>query len=762
MRAIYKIAKSELGTLFYSPIAWLILIIFVFQVFGSFVNILGWAVDSKVMNYVRGYQTFTLFVTGGFAPYTTIQSTLYLYIPLLTMGLMSREYSSGSIKLLFSSPISSLQIILGKFLSMMIYGLIMMGTVLVLIIVAYFSIKDLDLPFLLSGLLGLYLLMCTYAAIGLFMSTLTSYQIVAALGTLTLISFLNFIGNLWQSVEGVRDIMHWFSLVGRADESVRGLICSEDILYFVLVSGMFIGLSVLKLQFARRSCSTAVKVGKYVGLVVCVMALGYITSRPALKCFYDATANKDRTITPNSQEILKKVDGGLTITSYVNLLDPNGYLGMPGNWANDFRPFEQFVRFKPEIKMKYVYFYDNVAGSQYTRKEMEQHIERLVITSDINPKKILTPEQIREKIDLSSEEYRFVRILERENGQKVPLRMFADQNRYPSEAEISVALKSMIDKSPHVAFLTGHDERNIHRGSGFDYSTFSTVLNSREAIINQGYKPYPLTLEEGGNIPDEVDVLVIADPKQVLTDDELRQIDRFIDRGGNLLVTGEARRQDLVAPVIARLGLAFVPGVLVQPRDGYAADLLFSAFTPQGSQLEPRFRRMTELGGRVSMPSAAAIQVVEDKGFEVIPLLETDPVGCWNELETRNFTIEEPVLNKAIGEEEKAYTTAFAMRREVNGKEQRVFVLGDADCISNGELAVERSIRAANYSLVFGMFQWLVNDEYPIDISRPAPTDDDVYLTPAAFAWVKIFLRWICPAILVLLGCLLWFSRQMK
>ena len=131
-------------------------------------------------------------------------------------------------------------------------------------------------------------------------------------------------------------------------------------------------------------------------------------------------------------------------------------------------------------------------------------------------------------------------------------------------------------------------------------------------------------------------------------------------------------------------------------------------------------------------------------------------------METRNFTIEEPVLNKAIGEEEKAYTTAFAMRREVNGKEQRVFVLGDADCISNGELAVERSIRAANYSLVFGMFQWLVNDEYPIDISRPAPMDDDVYLTPAAFAWVKIFLRWICPAILVLLGCLLWFSRQMK
>ena len=118
MRAIYKIAKSELGTLFYSPIAWLILVIFVFQIFSCFANLLEYSVNMKTLDQVQGYQSYMLFVIGGFAPYMTIQSTLYLYIPLLTMGLMSREYSSGSIKLLFSSPISSLQIILGKYLSM--------------------------------------------------------------------------------------------------------------------------------------------------------------------------------------------------------------------------------------------------------------------------------------------------------------------------------------------------------------------------------------------------------------------------------------------------------------------------------------------------------------------------------------------------------------------------------------------------------------------------------------------------------------------
>lgn len=762
MRAIYKIAKSELGTLFYSPIAWLILVIFVFQIFSCFANLLEYSVNMKTLDQVQGYQSYMLFVIGGFAPYMTIQSTLYLYIPLLTMGLMSREYSSGSIKLLFSSPISSLQIILGKYLSMLIYGLIMMGSVLVLVIVGYFSIKDFDLSLVLSGWLGLYLLMATYAAIGLFMSTLTSYQIVAALGTLTLISFLNFIGSLWQHIEGVREVMYWFSLKGRADEPIRGLICSEDILYFILVSGMFLGFSVLKLQFARQSCSMSVKVGKYVGLVACVALFGYISTIPQLKCFYDATANKDRTITPNSQEILKQVDGGLTITSYVNLLDKFGYLGMPSNWFNTRNIFETFTRFKPETKLKSYYYYDNAAGANASREEMDKAIERLVLTSDINSKSILTPEQMREKIDLSAEEYRYVFLLERENGQKAFLRMYDDQGKYPSEAEISAVLKTMISKSPRIAFLGGHGERSIHDRSGVNYTSFTTVLDSRGALINQGYTPCTLTLSAGGDIPADIDVLVIADLRKALTDDELIQVKRYIERGGNLVVLGEPRRPEYIAPVLEQLGLAFVPGVLVQPHEEYAADYLWVTFTPEGAELEPIFARMVELNNVLTMPSATAIYETENVGFEAIPVFTTGTMKCWNELETKNFSLEDPTLNETIGEKENAYVTGYALRRDVKGKEQRVFVLGDADCISNAELGVDREFRRSNYALIDGMFRWLVYDEYPIDISRPAAKDNDVYLTPAGYAWVKIFLRWVCPAILVLLGCLIWFSRRMK
>ena len=89
-------------------------------------------------------------------------------------------------------------------------------------------------------------------------------------------------------------------------------------------------------------------------------------------------------------------------------------------------------------------------------------------------------------------------------------------------------------------------------------------------------------LTEGGDIPSDVDVLVIADLRKALTDDELIQIKRYIEHGGNLVVIGEPRRQEYMAPVLEQLGLAFVPGVLVQPREGYVADYLWAlgVFSP--------------------------------------------------------------------------------------------------------------------------------------------------------------------------------------
>ena len=242
------------------------------------------------------------------------------------MGIMSREFSTGSIKLLFSSPITNKQIVLGKFYALMVYAFLLLGGLLLIALFSCIIVKSIDFPLVLSGLLGLYLLTCAYIAIGLFMSSLTSYQVVAAMGTLAILAVLNFIGGVGQEIALVRDITYWLSISGRSREMINGLICSEDVLYFLIVIALFVVLTILRLRFNRKKGSQALRVGWYTFVVGSAMFLGYLSSRPVFMCYYDTTAMKSRTLTSNSQAVMEKMDGGLTITTYVNLLDDNYWI----------------------------------------------------------------------------------------------------------------------------------------------------------------------------------------------------------------------------------------------------------------------------------------------------------------------------------------------------------------------------------------------------------------------------------------------------
>ncbi|HEY9341388.1 MAG TPA: ABC transporter permease, partial [Hanamia sp.] len=174
MKKVLRIARVELSILFYSPIAWLVLIIFMIQCGVTFTDIIAKFETSQQLNNAMKSLTVNTF-GGREGLFAAVQSKLFLYIPLLTMGLMSREISSGSIKLLLSSPVTTFEIIIGKFVAMMAYGFLLISVLLVIMVAAGISIEFLDIKFIAGGLLGLYLLICAFSAIGLFMSSLTSY-----------------------------------------------------------------------------------------------------------------------------------------------------------------------------------------------------------------------------------------------------------------------------------------------------------------------------------------------------------------------------------------------------------------------------------------------------------------------------------------------------------------------------------------------------------------------------------------------------------
>ena len=126
MRLIYRIARHELSILFYSPIAWLVLIVFIMQGGIKFIDLLQNRAEYLQRGVPLSSITLTIFSypNSNYLLHSVIDN-LFLYIPLLTMGLISRELNSGSIKLLLSSPINFPKIVIGKYLAMVIYGFIL-------------------------------------------------------------------------------------------------------------------------------------------------------------------------------------------------------------------------------------------------------------------------------------------------------------------------------------------------------------------------------------------------------------------------------------------------------------------------------------------------------------------------------------------------------------------------------------------------------------------------------------------------------------
>lgn len=766
MKVIYKIAKSELSMLFYSPVAWLILVIFTFQTSMAFSGLFSdMVVDQAIGN--RLWDVTERIYASYRGLLSQVQQYLYLYIPLLTMGLMSKERNSGSIKLLFSSPITNTQIIIGKYFAMMIYALVLIAIILVYILFGMCTIKDMDVSYTLSGLFGLYLLTCAYAAIGLFMSSLTSYQVVAAMCTLGLLAVLNFIGQVGQDIPFLRDITYWLSIRGRSDELIGGLICSEDVLYFIIVVVLFLMLSILKLRGERKKTDRKVAISRYVGVILIAMLLGYVSSVPAFMCFYDATVTKQRTLTPNSQEVMKQLKGGLKITTYVNLLESNYATGLPQNINKDKRLFRQYLRFKPEMKMKYVYYYDKAKNEsldqRYPTLDDEERAREIASGLELNFKMFLSPDEIKKQIDLSAEQNRFVRLIERENGQKNFLRVYDDMQRQPSEKEITAAMKRMVVPAVRVAFLSGHGERDIDRKGDREYYVISQDITYREALINNGFDSYKLSLTREGKIPENTDILIIADVRKPLEKGELEAIQRYIDKGGNLIIAGEPDRQEIMNPLLASLGVQFMPGRLVQESEDFSQNLIFGKVTREAANIYSRFNWMLRWNYRIPMPDAVGLDYRTDAGFNVMPLLETDSTGCWNELETTDFTENKAILRPEAGEKEQVYALALCLSRKVGKKEQRILVMSDADCLSNGEFFMRRrGVNTENQIFPNYIFSWLSYGEYPIDTTRPRSPDTEIYMGLEGITWMNIGLMGLFPLALAVCGIVIWAKRKRK
>jgi len=765
MKAIYRIAKLELYLLFYSPVAWLVMTIFTIQTGIKFTSLLDSYQKGQFLGRQYEHLTSVIFSGNGYGFFPSIQAYLYLYIPLFTMGLLSRETSSGSIKLPLSSPVRTMDIVLGKFLSMLLFGLALIGILMVYVLVASYAMPNMDWAMVLSGLLGIYLLICAYAAIGLFMSSLTSYQVVAAISTLILLAALNYVGLVFQRIDFIRDITYFLSIAGRTDNFVNGLMISKDIMYFVVVISLFLGMTYLKLKSATESRSKWAVTLRYLALVVGLLLIGYISARPKLTLYADVTRDAQNTLTKNSQEVIARMhDHPLKITTYVNLLDAYHYFyAMPEARNTDLARFERYRRFLPDMQLDYVYYWDHGPSRTIYKRNPglndEQLAKKIARSADLNFKMFMPPAEMKKRIDLKDEDFTLIRQIDY-NGKKTFLRVFADQTIFPEEKEITAALKRLVVQVPKVAFLTGNNERSIERRGDKDLEVSTIHKNFRYALINQGFDIVTCDIQRQ-QIPDSICALVISDPREPFTADALGKINTYIQNGGNVFIAAEPGANTVLAPILNSLGVSLTNGQLVQQSKDFAPDLIVTGFAKAAPVVSPSFAQMIDEGARLTFPGTAALNYTDSAGFKVTPFILSDPSVSWNTIRQINPDDTSVAFQPDKGDTKGVFPIALALSRNIHNRQQKILVTGDADFMSNAELN-RNNIITSNFSLTTGIFSWFSDGTFPIDTYRPPSKDNKVLFTMEAISRLRIFFVGIFPAILVFFAAFLLIRRKRR
>lgn len=809
MRIIFKIAKTELRNLFYSPIAWFLTVAFLIEcAFAYTGNLHNYAMQQEMgginLQFMKDL-TFQIFDNPYNGVFTGVMQNLYLYIPLLTMGLISREINGGTISLLYSSPVKVRQIVFGKYLAMMIYSLLLVIVVGIFMTAGVFDIKSADYGMLLSAALGFYLLLCVYSAIGLFMSSLTSYQVVAAVGSFITIGILSYIGKLWQGIDFVRDLTYFLSLSGRTSHMLLGLITTKDVLYFVLIAAMFLSFTIFKLKGGRETKPWYIKALRYTAIMMVALLIGYVSSRPAFIGYWDTTANNNNTLTPNAQNIIKEFgDSALEVTSYSNFLDNYYFFGSPEQRNNYLSRWEIYLRFKPDIHFHYVRYYDTAYGNGYNMfqfykgKTMQQIVEQRAKAEGVSVSDFETPAEMQ-KADLKQELNRFVMRLTYK-GKSTYLRIFNDQMVWPSETEVSAAFKRLLQaKMPDVMFVTGNGERSTRKKGDREYKVLTNEKTFRYALINQGFDVDTISLDTK-DIPDSIAALVIADPTSSFSPVALQKIQQYISSGGNLLIMGEPGRQSILNPVLKQIGVQMSDGMLEQPSEDYAPMMVLSHLTKTAIGFSKSLQKPSVDTLPVTMNGTTSLSYGDSAGFKAEPLLQVegnvyntrarnpdlDLAGHEDTTDAANTGMSfgygggvmvasvvstvkprKPIVLKTkniqmpVSRSNQVYTNVLALTRQVNGKQQRIIVAGDADFMSNGQLS-SRSMQTANFLFNTALFSWLDNGLFPIDTSRPDAKDTRVTVSTDYVGVLKIIYIWILPALLLIFGTVLLIRRKRK
>lgn len=242
-----NIARKELKSMFASPMGWVILAVLA-AIFGNY--------------FANGVTNYLEIASGAIRPaervgitqfvsqtvYGSASFIMLFAVPLLSMRLIAEERRSQTMPFLFSAPLSITEIVVGKFLGLLIF----LTTLIVYIGLMLSTLNlwsDIDFGYIIANTFGLFMLVGSFCALGIYFSSLTSQPIIA--GILSFIAlFVLMILDRFFAADPTSMVLQ-FSLMRHFQSFANGLIDTGDIIYFALFMVTFLTLTIRRLDADR-------------------------------------------------------------------------------------------------------------------------------------------------------------------------------------------------------------------------------------------------------------------------------------------------------------------------------------------------------------------------------------------------------------------------------------------------------------------------------------------------------------------------------
>jgi ABC-type uncharacterized transport system involved in gliding motility auxiliary subunit len=306
-----------------------------------------------------------------------------------------------------------------------------------------------------------------------------------------------------------------------------------------------------------------------------------------------------------------------------------------------------------------------------------------------------------------------------------------------------------------IVFVTGHGERDPHGEANADLGAFGKELE------RNGFKVQTVNLAENA-IPDNTSLLVIAGPRVNLLPGEVTRLRDYVSGGGNLLWLGEPGKMDGLEPLAEQIGIAFLPGVVVD-----ATTQAFGINDPSFAIVTayPNHAVTQDFKSITVFPEAAALEIRDDPHWQATPILSTLP-RSWTELGELKGEIQfDKNTDERAGPLDigvaltatESTSNSSADASDTPPHEQRIIVIGDGDFLSNTYLG-----NAGNLDLGLNMVHWLSHDDAFIDIRVKAAPDTTLELGRIAQAVIGLGFLIGLPLLLLSSGLVIWLRRRRR